>query len=324
MNLINTEDFSYINIHEHYFGSYHGTGTPDTLGGQGNLACVKRALELDMGVFLISPVDKGGKLHRPSKDCVSLIGKEITPIAFALLYGWKINKIHTASIGIARPSDLDEALYAARLMMTTTDESNNRNIDNVLQKSIHHLNERAIDKLGEEWVQKGLLNIPSFLDESTDGIAIGHILWLYNLLVCYGMYEFCRDRYTSLVYQKWDKNKSFQNNADAMSRGNMGRSYDKSIDLTKALANHYNPSLALKRIQQTHEWMTMKEPLSEWKKGYNLTVWEEMPGELDATPATMTRVMLQVLTGGRMGIVGTGPGESIKKEATQIREKILS
>eukprot|EP00980_Cylindrotheca_fusiformis_P018724 scaffold6241_cov129-Cylindrotheca_fusiformis.AAC.1 len=84
MALINTEYFDYINIHEHYFGSYHGSGTPNTVGGQGNLACVKRAQELDMGVFLISPVDKGGKLYRPSKDVVSLVGRELTPIAFAL------------------------------------------------------------------------------------------------------------------------------------------------------------------------------------------------------------------------------------------------
>jgi predicted aldo/keto reductase-like oxidoreductase len=54
------------------------------------------------------------------------------------------------------------------------------------------------------------------LDESTDGIAIGHILWLYNLLVNYGMYEFCHDRYSSLVNQSWNKKKSFQENADAM------------------------------------------------------------------------------------------------------------
>ena len=48
MALLNTEYFDYVNLHEHFFGSYHGSGTPDTMGGQGNLACVKRAHELDM------------------------------------------------------------------------------------------------------------------------------------------------------------------------------------------------------------------------------------------------------------------------------------
>lgn len=72
-----------------------------------------------MGVFQISPVDKGGKLYRPSKDVAALVGKDVvgvdggpdvvlTPISFALLYAWKKIGVHTSSIGIARPSDLDE------------------------------------------------------------------------------------------------------------------------------------------------------------------------------------------------------------------------
>jgi len=59
LRMINSNKFSYVNVHHHYFGDYHAAGTPDTLGGQGNAACVKRALELDMGVFNISPFDKG-------------------------------------------------------------------------------------------------------------------------------------------------------------------------------------------------------------------------------------------------------------------------
>lgn len=64
LRMINSEKFSYVNIHKHYFGDYHAAGTPDMSGGEGNGAAVKRALELDMGVFLISPFDKGGKLFR--------------------------------------------------------------------------------------------------------------------------------------------------------------------------------------------------------------------------------------------------------------------
>lgn len=202
------DQFAYVNLHVHYFGSYHGSGTPDTMGGEGNLACVKRALELDMGVFNISPVDKGGKLYRPSKDCVSLVGKELTPI------GWKTNGIHTASIGVARPSDLDEVLGAARMMALPNDGKSDAN--DLLKRATDRLHGRAVEKLGEEWVEKGLLNLPSFLDESTDGIAVGHILWLYNLLVSYGMSEYCRERYQSLSGIKWNKKKSFQENADAM------------------------------------------------------------------------------------------------------------
>ena len=64
MRLIESNKFSYVNIHKHYFGDYHAAGTPDTRQGQGNGKAVQRALELDMGVFQISPFDKGGKLFR--------------------------------------------------------------------------------------------------------------------------------------------------------------------------------------------------------------------------------------------------------------------
>jgi predicted aldo/keto reductase-like oxidoreductase len=162
-----------------------------------------------MGLFQISPVDKGGKLFRPSQDVVSLVGRELTPIAFALLYGWKEIGFHTTSVGVARKSDLDEVLQAARMMALSNSEG-------LYESAKDRLNERAVERLGAEWDEKGLVNLPSMLDESTDGIAIGHILWLYNLLVNYGMYEFCHDRYSSLVHAPWNKKKSFQENADAM------------------------------------------------------------------------------------------------------------
>jgi len=206
--------FEYINIHEHYFGSYHGSGTPNTLGGEGNDACVKRALELNMGVFQISPLDKGGKLYRPSKDCALTIGKDLTPAAFALLHSWKNIGFHTSSIGISGPSDLDEVMGAVKLMAMGI--QGKVDVRKLLDDATARLEARAEGILGKEWMEKGLLNLPSCYDESTDGIALGHILWMYNLLSCYGMYEFCKDRYDNLVRTKWDKKKSFEENAKAM------------------------------------------------------------------------------------------------------------
>ena len=109
----------------------------------------------------------------------------------------------------------------------------------------------------------------------------------------------------------------------------MGRAYDSSVDLTKALKNHYNPSLALERIKQTHEWLKDETPktaeeLEElgWKKAYNLTVWEETAGDLDSR--AVQRVLLQTMTGGRLGITKTGPGYSIKQEAMRYRSSLSS
>lgn len=51
-----------------FFGSYHATGTNQDKGGaDGNMNNVELAHSLDMGVFCISPNDKGGMLYKPSK-----------------------------------------------------------------------------------------------------------------------------------------------------------------------------------------------------------------------------------------------------------------
>jgi hypothetical protein len=108
------------------------------------------------------------------------------------------------------------------------------------------------------------------------------------------------------------------------SGGNPGRAYDENVDITKALENHYDPTLALQRIKDAHEWLSTPEPLSDeeianrgWKKGYNLTAWTEMPGELDST--AIGKLLLQNLTGGRFGFGGTGPGEAFRSEAKKYR-----
>lgn len=208
--------FEYINIHYHYFGSYHGSGTMDNMGNEGNLSCVKRALELDMGVFQISPFDKGGKLYRPSKDCAVAIGKELTPMEFAALYAWKKGGMHTSSIGIARLSDLDEVMSAARTM--ALGEKGGKSVDELLDGAIARLQEQFEKRVGKEWAEKGLKNIPSCFDESTQGVSIGHILWLHDLLTGFGMYEFCKDRYTSLEGNSswWNSKKSFEENIAKM------------------------------------------------------------------------------------------------------------
>jgi len=321
MKLINTDRFEYVNIHEHFFGSYHGSGTPDTLGGQGNLACVKRALDLDMGVFQISPIDKGGKLFRPSKDCAALIGKELTPIGFALLYGWKKIGFHTASVGLARVSDLDEIMAATKLM--ALEKAGKIDLDKILDGAIDRLNARKEAIVGREWAEKGLLNIPDCYDKDADGIHIGHILGLHDVLVSFGMYEYCRDRYISLLGTKWNKKKSWEDRVKSMPGANPGRSFDSDVDLTEALKNHYNPSLVLQKLKETHEWLKGDDDIDDdelekrgWKKGYNLTVWTEMPGELDSRALKM--VLLQTSTGGRLGYQ-SGPGSSFQSEAKQLR-----
>ena len=315
MQMINSEKMEYVNIHHHFFGDYHAAGTPDTQGGEGNAACVKRALELDMGVFNISPFDKGGKLYRPSATVAAAIGHEISPIVFAALRSWK-EGMHTVSVGFARSSDLDEVIAAARIF-AEGDKG-----EALVKAAVDRLENIATEKLGKEWFEKGLLNIPSFYDKSTDGIAIGHLLWLHNCLTAYGLEECCKNRYSMNEAIKWSKSKSFEENKKkSFNPGNPGRAFDESIDLTEALKNHYNPDLAKSKLVEVHNWLCKDTNISDneklrlgWKKAYNLTTWEEFPGEV----ISVSNVILS-----RMGIKsGGGNADGAKEEAGVMRGKV--
>jgi len=314
LRMINSDKFAYVNIHKHYFGDYHAQGTPDNLGGHGNGAAVKRALELDMGVFNISPFDKGGKLYRPSEAVAKAIGPELSPIAFAALHSWKTQGMHTVSVGFARSSDLDEVIEAAKIY------ADNEKADVLVKAAEERLDNLAIEKLGKEWFEKGLLNIPSFYDKPSDGMALGHILWVHNCMKAYGMHEFCNDRYGMLSKTKWLKTKTYEENVKAnFNAGNPGRAFDDSVDLTEALKDHYDPEQAKAKLQEVHDWFKAdaakiseeeKEKLG-WKQAYNLTTWEEFPGEV----VSVSNVLL-----GRMGLKsGGGPSKTVKAEAVSMR-----
>ena len=161
MKLIESKKFEYVNLHYHFFGSYHAEGTADGLGGQGNLACVKRALELDMGVLNISPIDKGGQLYQPSATVARLIGPKLSPISFASLHSWESAKMHTMSVGLARPEDLDEVLDAAMLFQ------NKEEMIPLLKAAEERLLKHSKLTLGDKWCEKSLLNLPSCFDRES-------------------------------------------------------------------------------------------------------------------------------------------------------------
>jgi predicted aldo/keto reductase-like oxidoreductase len=68
-----------------------------------------------MGVFIISPTEKGGCMHQPSEKLSGLC-EPLSPILFNDLYCLTDPLIHTISIGVAKPSDFDEHLKAERLL----------------------------------------------------------------------------------------------------------------------------------------------------------------------------------------------------------------
>jgi hypothetical protein len=312
LELINSEKFSYVNLHCHAMGSYHAQGTPDGLGGHGNAAAVKRALELDMGVFNISPLDKGGRVYQPSKTLVRLLGPQMSPIAFVNLTSWQTQGFHTVSVGFAMPSDVEETAAAARRFseepVCATD----------IKVAEGRLAARMEERVGKDWMIKGLLNLPTCEQEETDGTAIGHVLWCYNLVKAFGMYDFAKARYKSLEDQKWSKKATFAENADKVGAGNMGRCYQPDFDYRPALAQHFDPEAALAKMAEVHSWLSKKANVDrealECEVAYDLRVWMGYPGD----DVSVTGVVLQNLTFGILGC-GGGPTKSAAANAAALR-----
>jgi uncharacterized protein len=96
---IETQLFEFINLHYYYFF-------------QRLAPAIELASKYDMGIFIISPADKGGKLYTPPPNLVELCAP-MTPLAFN--YRWLLSddRISTLSLGAANPDELDPALAIA-------------------------------------------------------------------------------------------------------------------------------------------------------------------------------------------------------------------
>ena len=96
INAIQTDLFSFVNLHYYYFF-------------QRNLPAVKLAGEMDMGIFIISPNEKGGMLFRPSVK-VAELSKPMTPIQFNGRFCLSHPQITTLSMGMHEPKHFSQNL----------------------------------------------------------------------------------------------------------------------------------------------------------------------------------------------------------------------
>ncbi len=89
---INTDLFKFVNLHYYYFFQH-------------NAPAIQLAAKKDMGVFIISPADKGGKLYTPSQTLKELC-YPFTPLNLSYRFLLIDNRITTLSIGPAKPDEL--------------------------------------------------------------------------------------------------------------------------------------------------------------------------------------------------------------------------
>jgi uncharacterized protein len=171
---IETDKFDYINLHWYYIN-------------QTNWAAVAAATRHDMGVFIISPTNKGGLLNQPSAKLVELC-QPLSPIVFNNLFCLSHPQIHTLSIGAAKPSDFDEHLQTLPLLARAAE---------LLPPIIDRLERAATEKLGAEWVNTWREGLPA-LSDTPGNINMHTILWLRNLAIAYDMIEYGKMRYNLL------------------------------------------------------------------------------------------------------------------------------
>lgn len=171
---IETNYFDYVNLHWYYIN-------------QNNWRAIEAATRHDMGVFIISPSDKGGKLYSPPPKLEQLCAP-LSPMVFNDLFCLSHPQVHTLSLGAAKPSDFDEHLKVLDLIEQASE---------ILPPILERLEIEAVKTLGEEWAKTWHVNLPNY--EQTPGhINIPVILWLRNLAVAYDMVDYAKMRYNLL------------------------------------------------------------------------------------------------------------------------------
>ena len=174
IDAIETDAFDYVNLHWYYIN-------------QINWPAIEAAQRHDMGVFIISPSDKGGKLYNPPQKLVDLCAP-LSPMVFNDLFCLSHPQVHTLSLGAARPTDFDQHIDGVSLLNQS---------DEILPPILARLEQTAIAQFGENWFKTWHVGLPS-PEETPGNINIPVILWLRNLLEAYDMEDFAKARYNLL------------------------------------------------------------------------------------------------------------------------------
>lgn len=171
LEAIHSDAFDFVNLHWYYIR-------------QDNRPAIEAARAHDMGVFVISPTDKGGHLHSPSDRLLELCDP-LHPIVFNDLFCLSQPGLHTISVGAARPEDLDLHLEAvARLPEAAS----------LLPPIQARLEQARRQALGDDWLASWSVGLPAW-QQTPGGINLPVLLWLYNLVQAWDLLGFARARY---------------------------------------------------------------------------------------------------------------------------------
>ena len=174
LKAIESGEFDYINLHWYFVNDL-------------NWPAVEAAGARDMGVFIISPNDKGGKLYAPPTKLKKLC-EPLHPMQFNDLYCLNRPQVHTLSCGAARPSDFD--LHIAAL-------EHYDNIPDVIDRIEKQLRDEMESVLGADWCARWSERLPHYVDVPGE-INIIEILRLWTYAKGLDMTEWGKMRYNLL------------------------------------------------------------------------------------------------------------------------------
>ncbi|MBD2304030.1 aldo/keto reductase [Chroococcidiopsis sp. FACHB-1243] len=219
---IATNEFDYVNLHWYYIN-------------QANWEAVAAANRHDMGVFIISPSDKGGMLYKPPQKLVELCSP-LSPMVFNDLFCLSHSQVHTLSLGAAKPQDFDEHLKTLECLDRA---------DEILPPILARLEQAACDSLGEDWVKTWQIGLPRY-DETPGNVNIPTILWLRNLAIAYDLTEYAKMRYNLL------------GNGGHWFPGNQAKQIER-LDLRACLANSLHADKIPAILAEAHKLLSGAE-----------------------------------------------------------------
>jgi predicted aldo/keto reductase-like oxidoreductase len=165
LSAIETGLFDFVNLHYYYFF-------------QSNAPAVAAAAKRDMGVLIISPNDKGGRLFNAPPSLRALTAPA-TPIQWNARYCLSHRAVHTLSFGMTEPAHYDEmrGIFPLGDQLSAQDAAVLAKLDAQLDR--------------DPWSRyegRELANDPS-------GINVPEVLRLRRLWKCYDMLDYGQYRY---------------------------------------------------------------------------------------------------------------------------------
>jgi predicted aldo/keto reductase-like oxidoreductase len=138
---VRSAEFDYVNLHWYFVNDL-------------NWPAIEAARALDMGVFIISPNDKGGRLYEPTPRLVELCAP-LSPMQFNDLYCLARPQVHTLSCGPSRPSDFDEHVQALEYY---------DRIEETIAPVECRLRQEMDRVLGPDWCRRWFEGVPEYVN----------------------------------------------------------------------------------------------------------------------------------------------------------------